>query len=119
MPSQHRTIYAPAENGGVQLAAGSDRWVLHEDYVDLAPGAGHKRLVRFEAELKPFVDSLDRGALIVIDMQNDFCSPGGWTDSSGLDYKKCREAIPGIRSPRVFFAPKSPGIWSASITRIG
>ena len=109
MPSQHRAIYAPVDNGGVQLAAGSDRWVLHEDYVDLAPGAGHKRLMRFEAELKPFVDSLDRGALMVIDMQNDFCMPGGWTEKSGLDYKKCREAIPGVQ--RAVAAARKHGMW--------
>ena len=108
MPSQHRTIYAQTD-GGVQLAAGSDRWVLHEDYVDLAPTGAHKRLVRFEAELKPFVDSLDRGALIVIDMQNDFCSPGGWTDASGLDFKRCRQAIPGVK--RAIEAAREHGMW--------
>jgi len=109
MASQHRTIYAQAEGGGVQLAAGSDRWVLYEDHVDLAPTGAHKRLVRFEAELKPFVDSLARGALVVIDMQNDFCSPGGWTDKSGLDFKKGRQAIPGVK--RAVEAARKHGMW--------
>jgi nicotinamidase-related amidase len=109
MSSQHRTIYAATDDGGIQLAAGSDRWQLYEDYVHLAPGHADGRLVRFEAELKPFVDSLDRGALVVIDMQNDFCSPGGWTDKSGLDYRKCREAIPGVR--RAIEAARKHGMW--------
>lgn len=107
--AQHRSIYTKTEEGGIQLAAGSDRWVLHEDFVHLAPEPGRKRLVRFEAELKPFVDSLDRGALVVIDMQNDFCSPGGWTDSSGLDYRKCRQAIPGVQ--RAVKAARAHGMW--------
>jgi nicotinamidase-related amidase len=109
MPSQHRENYTRSEGGGVQLAAGDDRWLLHKDFVHLAPGAGRKRLVRFEAELKPFVDSLDRGALVVIDMQNDFCSPGGWTDASGLDYRRCREAIPGVL--RAVEAARAHGMW--------
>lgn len=90
-------IYSQTPGGGIQLAAGSDRWQLHEDHIHLAPHLVDKPLYRFEAELMPFVDGLERGALIVIDMQNDFCSPGGWTDASGLDYKACREAIPGVQ----------------------
>ncbi|MGN6497003.1 MAG: cysteine hydrolase family protein [Tsuneonella sp.] len=82
--------------------------MLHDDHVDLAPTAGERK-VRFQAELKPFADSLDRGALIVIDMQNDFCSPGGWTDASGLDFKKCREAIPGVK--RAIEAARKHRMW--------
>jgi len=108
MPSKNRTIYAPTADGGVQLAAGSDRWVLHDDFVHLAPNR-QEGLVRFEAELKPFVDSPDRGALVVIDMQNDFCSPGGWTERSGLDYKRCRQAIPGVQ--RAVQAARKHGMW--------
>lgn len=91
-------IYAETQDGGIQLAASADRWYLYDDYVHLSPHhTGQGSLLKFEAELKPFVDNTDRGALVVIDMQNDFCSPGGWTDRSGLNYKGCREAIPGIQ----------------------
>ena len=105
-----REIYARTPDGGVQLAASSDRWHLFDDHVHLAPHrAGDPRLRRFDAELMPFVDSLDRGALVVIDMQNDFCMPGGWTDASGLDYRRCREAIPGVR--RAVEAAHGYGMW--------
>ena len=107
---KHRDIYARTSGGGVQLASSSDRWELFDDHVDLAPTRrGDPRLRRFDAKLKPFVDSLDRGALLVIDMQNDFCSPGGWTDSSGLDYKACRKAIPGVK--RAVKAAHAHGMW--------
>ena len=92
--TEHRDIYATSEDGGVQLAASADRWYLYDDYVHLSPHHPEGELLKFEAELKPFVDNPNRGALAIIDMQNDFCSPGGWTDASGLDYRKCREAIP-------------------------
>ena len=107
---KHRDIYARTSGGGVQLASSTDRWELFDDHVDLAPSRkGDPRLRRFDAKLKPFVDSLDRGALLVIDMQNDFCAPGGWTDSSGLDYKACRKAIPGVR--RAVKAAHAHGMW--------
>ena len=81
--SKHRDIYARTADGGVQLAASSDRWHLYEDYVHLAPHRpADGTLRKFDAELMPFVDSVERGALVVIDMQNDFCSPGGWTGGS-------------------------------------
>ena len=106
----HRDIYARTADGGVQLAASSDRWHLYDDHVHLAPHrADDGRLRWFDAELMPFVDSVDRGALIVIDMQNDFCSPGGWTDASGLDYGACRAAIPGAQ--RAIEAARAYGMW--------
>ncbi len=104
-----RRIYAPTDDGGVQLAASADRWYLYEDYVHLSPHHTRGRLFRWDAELKPFVDDPDRGALVLIDMQNDFCSPGGWTDASGLDYRACREAIPGIQ--RAIDVVRGYGMW--------
>ncbi|SCG37851.1 cysteine hydrolase family protein [Micromonospora halophytica] len=92
-----REIYADTGDGGVQLGASADRWHLYEDFVHLSPHHTEGKLVRFEAELLPFVDNLDRGALVVVDMQNDFCSPGGWTQRSGLDHEACRAAIPGVQ----------------------
>lgn len=105
-----RDIYARTPDGGTRLAASTDRWHLHDDHVHLAPHrADDPRLRWFDAELLPFVDSLDRGALLVIDMQNDFCAPGGWTDASGLDYRACRAAIPGAQ--RAVEAAHAHGMW--------
>jgi ureidoacrylate peracid hydrolase len=105
---QTRQIYR-MNAGGVQLAASDDRWLLYDDYVHLAPQHREGPLLKFEAELKPFVDSASRGALVIIDMQNDFCAPGGWTDRSGLDYRACREAIPGAQ--RAIAAARKHGMW--------
>lgn len=39
---------------------------------------------------------LARSALLVVDMQNDFCHPQGWFASSGTDITYAREIIPGL-----------------------
>ncbi len=106
---KERIIYSRAPDGGIQLAASADRWHLHDDYVHLAPHHTAGGLLRWDAELKPIVDNPDRAALVIVDMQNDFCSPGGWTDASGLDYRACREAIPAIQ--RAIGTARELGIW--------
>jgi ureidoacrylate peracid hydrolase len=97
MAKKFRTIYDTTDDGAVQLASSADRWYLGEDHVHLSPHHSEGRLLRWDAQLKPIIDNPDRGAVVVIDMQNDFCAPGGWTDASGLDYEGCREAIPGVQ----------------------
>ncbi len=39
-------------------------------------------------------------ALLIIDMQRDFCSPGGYADRAGLDIDPFRAIIPNIRNLR-------------------
>ncbi|KAF7598870.1 MAG: isochorismatase [Candidatus Dactylopiibacterium carminicum] len=39
---------------------------------------------------------LRRSALVVIDMQNDFCHPQGWFAQRGIDITACRRPIPVI-----------------------
>lgn len=39
---------------------------------------------------------LNRSALVIIDMQNDFCSPGGWFEARGIDLSGSRALFPVI-----------------------
>ena len=103
------TIYRHAPDGSIQLASNADRWHLGTDVVHLSPHHTEGDLYRWNAELLPFIDNPDRGALLVIDMQNDFCMPGGWTDAAGLDFERCREAIPGVQ--RAIDAARTHGMW--------
>jgi nicotinamidase-related amidase len=47
-------------------------------------------------------------ALVVIDMQRDFCSPGGYADSAGMDVQRLREPIANIQ--RLLQAARSAGL---------
>jgi len=47
-------------------------------------------------------------ALIVIDMQRDFCSPGGYADTAGMDVQRLREPIANIQ--RLLAAARAKGL---------
>jgi nicotinamidase-related amidase len=51
---------------------------------------------------------LSRTALLLIDFQNDFCSPGGWADLAGMDLARVAPAIPRTRA--VLLAARGAGL---------
>jgi ureidoacrylate peracid hydrolase len=55
-----------------------------------------KLVVTVAARPEPFTTDLSRTALLVIDMQNDFCSPGGGFDRAGIHIGAVRNTIPLI-----------------------
>jgi len=58
----------------------------------------HMKQEILEVEAKPygFKFELARTALVIIDMQNDFCSPGGFGELLGNDTSSTRSIIPTI-----------------------
>ncbi len=54
--------------------------------------------ITVNAAPRPFTFEVQRSALLVIDMQHDFCSPGGYVDHSGADVKMLRRPIPIIQT---------------------
>ena len=52
--------------------------------------------VRFDAQPQPIEIDLASSALIVVDMQNDFCHPDGWFGQKGISVKPMRKPIAAI-----------------------
>lgn len=61
-----------------------------------------------EADPAPITLDLDRTALIVVDMQNAFASPGGMLDLAGIDVAPARDAVTNARL--VCDAARSAGV---------
>jgi nicotinamidase-related amidase len=86
-------LTAPAElmpeassESTVQLGAGSNyRWVVGAKHVDMAMPAPTPMRATISAEPQDITVDLKRCAMIVVDMQNDFCAEGGWCDYLGAD----------------------------------
>jgi nicotinamidase-related amidase len=59
------------------------------------PRRAAKRII-VEAQPQAIAFDLNRVAVVVIDMQNDFCSPNGWFDARGVDLSGARALFPTI-----------------------
>jgi ureidoacrylate peracid hydrolase len=62
-----------------------NRWELSPTAVDLRRPRLDPAPVTFEAQPQRLTADLTRTALLVVDMQNDFCHPDGWLASIGVD----------------------------------
>jgi ureidoacrylate peracid hydrolase len=70
-----------------------NRWKVGEGAADLVREAILPRPVEIEANPKPVRVDLARSALVVVDMQNDFCHADGWLAGIGVDVAAAGSAI--------------------------
>lgn len=68
-----------------RLGHARSHWHVSREGVDLRRRLEQPDTVAIHAEPQQLVFDLKRTALIVVDMQNDFCSRGGWVDYIGGD----------------------------------
>jgi nicotinamidase-related amidase len=94
---------------GGQLGLGRQfAWWATESEVNMAtPAPAPVPLTIACAPQNVTVDLL-RTAIIVIDMQNDFCAPGGWVDHLGADFRPDRKPIEPLR--RLLPALRAAGV---------
>lgn len=88
----------PSRPAGALGISPNTHWVATPEAVDLAPPAPAARRVHVMAEPQNVVIDLQRTAIVVIDMQNDFCTPGGWVDHIGGDPTPDRAPIEPLRA---------------------
>lgn len=74
----------------------ANAWTVSDGEVDLIRPAPPPRRCRMAARRQNVTVDLHRSALLVIDMQNDFCAHGGWMDALGVDLGPVRRAIAPI-----------------------
>ena len=71
-------------------------WTVHDDHVSLVRAAPAPRPLDVVAEPEAVEIDLARTAVIVIDMQNDFCHAQGWFGCKGIDVTPMRKPIAAI-----------------------
>jgi len=71
-------------------------WCVQPGRINLVRPAPTSRIVRLRCKRKQIDFDLTRSALVVIDMQNDFCHPLGWFGQKGIDVAPMRAPIPVI-----------------------
>lgn len=70
-----------------------NQWRVSPERVDLVRPDIAPRIVEFPAEPRAVRMDLSRAAILVIDMQNDFCHGDGWLSSIGVDISPARAPI--------------------------
>ena len=78
--------------------APSSSWTVHDDHVSLVRHTTPPRVLRLAAEPQAIEIDLARTALVVVDMQNDFCHAEGWFGCKGVDVAPMRKPIAPIAS---------------------
>ena len=74
-------------------SAPGSNWLVNAAHVDMSQPPPNPRLLTIKAEPQTVTIDLLRTAMIVVDMQNDFCAEGGWVDHLGVDVTPDRSPI--------------------------
>jgi nicotinamidase-related amidase len=74
-------------------SAPGNRWRVSRETVDMVRPPATPRPLAATAEPQNIVIDLMRTAILVLDMQNDFCSPHGWLAHQGVDVTPARIPI--------------------------
>lgn len=77
--------------------AGREFYKLNPGLVDMTRPSKTTRTLTIEATPQRVCIDLNKAALIVVDMQNDFCMPGGWLNSLGVDITPLRKPIDTLK----------------------
>src|ERR1700722_3383240 len=94
------------------IIPGRNAYRVSETLVDLRRCARCCREMQLHARPQDLLLDVSRTALIVIDMQNDFCAPDGWMASLGVDVASARAlAGPMNRSTAALRANGVPVLW--------
>ena len=93
-------------------AAEGQSWTVTPERVDMTRPAPPPRPVPVAAEPQDIVVDANKSALMIVDMQNDFCTEGGWMHSRGIDVTPNRKPIePLKRLIAGFHEAGLPVIW--------
>src|SRR5258708_12134928 len=75
-----------------------NRWSVSETCADLVRQPAPPRPITVQAEGKLVTFDLARTAIIIVDMQNDFCHPDGWLAHLGVDVTPVRAPIAPLQA---------------------
>jgi ureidoacrylate peracid hydrolase len=105
---QSSSLQAPALFG----PGASNAWTLVGGCTSLVRNAPPPRPIKLDASGDAIEFDLSRSALVVVDMQNDFCHPQGWFGQKGIDVSPMRKPISVLeRLLPVWRAAGAPVVW--------
>ncbi|AEQ52385.1 cysteine hydrolase family protein [Pelagibacterium halotolerans] len=76
----------------------SQGWLVTDTHVDMSRPSRTYRPLDIDAEPQSITIDASKTALLIVDMQNDFCTEGGWLHSRGIDITPNRKPILPLKS---------------------
>jgi len=76
----------------------SQGWLVTEDHVDMTRPSLPVRPLDLAAEPQSVTIDANKTALLIVDMQNDFCTEGGWLHARGIDISPNRAPIAPLKT---------------------
>jgi nicotinamidase-related amidase len=87
-------------------------WLVNEKIVDMSMASPEPRRVTMNCAPQNVTIDLNKLAILIVDMQNDFCTKGGWVDSIGGDFSPNRAPIAPLQALLPILRQASvPVIW--------
>ncbi|MDF1720719.1 MAG: cysteine hydrolase [Minwuia sp.] len=101
------------QGGGKMMGAvPGESWRVAPDRVDMTRPVPAPKPVAVKAEPQDIVVDANKSALVIVDMQNDFCTEGGWLHSRGIDVSpNCAPIAPLKNLIAGFRSADLPVIW--------
>ncbi|MEA5557029.1 cysteine hydrolase family protein [Nodularia spumigena] len=81
-----------------RLGVEPNAWTVNQDIADITRPPKTPQPVILPTETKTLHLDLAKTAIIIIDMQNDFCHPDGWLAHIGVDVTPARQPIAPLNS---------------------
>jgi nicotinamidase-related amidase len=101
-----------ADSMTVLGTAGREFYKLKRGLVDMTRSVRSIRPITIEAAPQKVLIDLNKTAIIVVDMQNDFCMSGGWLNSLGVDITPTRKPIDPLKQVTAALRSQEvPVIW--------
>lgn len=92
---------APDREDGPPVLMGQDPsqgWLVTPEHVDMTRPPRPVRPLHLDAEPQSVTIDANKTALLIVDMQNDFCTEGGWLHSRGIDISPNRRPIEPLKA---------------------
>lgn len=80
------------------LGVPPNAWAVNAEIADITRPPLEPRLISLPTETKTLCLDLAKAAILVIDMQNDFCHPDGWLSHIGVDVTPARSPISSLKT---------------------
>ncbi len=101
-----------ARSGDAESPAARNAYQVSGETVNMCRPAKPIKVAHLEAQSQNLRFDVNRSAIIVVDMQNDFCAPDGWIGSMGIDVSPAQALATPINSTtQAFRADGAPVIF--------